>query len=624
MLQRVAKLARDGCRERDFHGARALALRSAGVSDSPVRFGEADLSTCDREPIHIPGSIQPHGVLLIAERHGLGIEQAAGDTRALLGVDAQRVITLSVDNLLDANAMQFVREHLAATSAVIPPLTRLGIGVQGSSVPLDLTLHAIDGTVVLELEPARRMLTSGGDPIAQLRTLLAVLQVTASVDESCSAAAGAMRTATGFDRAMVYRFLPDESGMVVAENARPDLESFLGLHYPASDIPRQARELYRRNWLRTIADVNYVPAPLLPAKNRRTQQAVDMSHCALRSVSPIHVEYLRNMGVSASMSASIVCRDQLWGMLVLHHYSPRHVSADLRIACETFAQIFSLHIEAKMQNAKSMLQLAARQAREDLIGRLAESHDMGTAIAAWDLLRYLSATGAAVFLDGRLHLIGETPATTEIESLIQWLNGINRPLFSSDHLGADFPPATRFPDLASGLVAIGLSRVPRDYVLWFRPEIGRTVRWAGDPSKSVKVGPHGARLTPRGSFAEWLEVTKMQASPWSEVDIEAAESVRVLLLESVFKRVMQTQHEEATRRLAPWRRNWRFACASERSNCGRLPRTSKRRRSANAGRSLAICTTILDKLSRLLGSASQDCAVTREAMSESPPIKSVS
>lgn len=510
-----------------------------------IRFGEADLNTCDREPIHIPGSIQPHGVLLVADRQGLSIEQAAGDTLRLLGVDLERVTDMSVAELFDADSAAFIGERLNTTAPFVAPMTRLGIYTRVASGPLDLTLHARDRTVVLELEPARRTVTSAGDPIAQLKTLLSVLQVMPSVDESCAAAATALRAATGFDRAMVYRFLPDDSGMVVAEDARSDLESFLGLHYPASDIPQQARELYRRNWLRTITDVDYVPAPLTPTINRRTRQAIDMSYCALRSVSPIHIEYLRNMGVSASLSASIVCRDRLWGMLVLHHYSARHVSADLRIACETFAQIFSLHIEAKTQTELSMLRLNARQSREQLIGLLADAEDIGAAIASWDLRQYLDASGAAVFLDGRLHCIGVTPAAPDIEAIITWLNGINRPLFSSAHLAAEYPPAARFPSLASGMVAIGLSRTPRDYVLWFRPEIGRTVRWAGEPAKSVKLGPLGSRLTPRGSFAEWLEVTKMQAAPWSEVELEAAESVRVLMLETVLKNIARVQREQA-------------------------------------------------------------------------------
>jgi light-regulated signal transduction histidine kinase (bacteriophytochrome) len=515
------------------------------VSAETIRFGEVDLTTCDREPIHIPGSIQPHGVLLVVDRRALAIEQVAGDTRLLLGIEPQRVLAQSLASLLDTDGAEFVSAQLDVPARFVAPITRLAVRSRSGSLPLDLTLHALDRTALLELEPARRTLTSAGDPIAQLKTLLAAVQVTASVDASCAAAATALRTATGFDRAMVYRFLPDQSGVIVAEDARAGLESFLGLHYPASDIPQQARELYRRNWLRTIPDIDYVAAPLLPPVNPRTQQPIDMSHCALRSVSPIHTEYLRNMGVSASLSASIVCQDRLWGMLVMHHYSPRHVSADLRIACETFAQMFSLHVEAKMQAETSVLRLEYRRAREDLLGSLTDARDIGAVIAGWDLRHYLGAAGAVVYLEGRQHRIGQAPAVAEIDALVAWLNGINRPLFATAHLAAQYAPAAAFPGLASGLVAVGLSREPRDYVLWFRPEIGRTVRWAGDPSTSVKVGPLGARLTPRGSFAEWLEETKMQSAPWSEVDLEAAEALRVVLLECVLRSVDAARREQA-------------------------------------------------------------------------------
>jgi light-regulated signal transduction histidine kinase (bacteriophytochrome)/two-component sensor histidine kinase len=515
------------------------------MSSETIRFGEVDLTTCDREPIHIPGSIQPHGVLLVTDRRTLSVEQVAGDSKLLLGIEPHHAVQRSVPTLLDSEAEAFVREKLGASARIVAPITRLGVQSRSGSLPLDLTLHAQEQTAILELEPARRTMTSAGDPIAQLKTLLAAVQVTASVDASCATAATALRVATGFDRAMVYRFLPDLSGMIVAEDARPGLESFLGLHYPASDIPRQARELYRRNWLRTITDVNYKPAPLIPPVNPRTGQPIDMSHCTLRSVSPIHVEYLQNMGVSASLSASIVCQDALWGMLVLHHYAPRHVSADLRIACETFAQIFSLHVEAKSQAETSVQRLDARRAREELLDSLTDTRDIGGAIAAWDPRRYLNAAGAVVYLEGRLHLVGETPAAADIDALVHWLNGINRPLFATENLSSQFAPAAKFPGVASGLVAVGLSREPRDYVLWFRPEMGRTVRWAGDPSKSVKVGPLGARLTPRGSFAEWLEETRMQSAPWSEIDLEAAEALRVVLLECVLRSVDLARREQA-------------------------------------------------------------------------------
>jgi light-regulated signal transduction histidine kinase (bacteriophytochrome) len=514
-----------------------------------VKFGEADLSTCDREPIHIPGSIQPHGVLLVMDRSSLRVEQLAGDTRALLGVTPTRVPGLALAAILEQEAADFVTAQLAATSENVPPAMRLNVRSRTAAQPLDLTLHALGRTAFLELEPVRRELLAGNaaasDPIARLKGLLSAVQMTASVAACCAAAATALRAATGFDRAMVYRFLPDESGEVVAEDMREGLESFLGLHYPASDIPRQARELYRRNWLRTIPDINYTAAPLQPALNPRTGQTVDMSHCALRSVSPIHVEYLRNMGVCASMSASIVCQDKLWGMLVLHHYSPHHVSADLRVACETFAQIFSLHVDAKAQAETSARHLLAQAMREELVGQLAGAQDIGAAIAAWKLLPYVGATGAVVHLDGRTHMLGVVPAPAEVAALIAWLSAMNRPLYASEQLSAAYAPAAAFAAIASGLLAVGLSREPRDYVLWFRPEIGRTVRWAGNPAKQMKVDRHGARLTPRGSFAEWLEVTRLHSASWLGVELEAAEALRVVLLENVLKSIDNARRERA-------------------------------------------------------------------------------
>ena len=519
------------------------------MNQATVRFGEADLTTCDREPIHIPGSIQPHGVLLVLDRQTRTIEQVAGDTLTLLGITPDGALGRTIVALLDDEAIAFVESRLAATASRVAPAMRLSVIPRTASAPVDLTLHAMDRTAVLEIEPVRRGFASGSasasDPIATLKGLLSAVQLTASVEECCAAAAVALRAATGFDRAMVYRFLPDESGEVVAEDANAGLESFLGLHYPASDIPKQARELYKRNWLRTIPDIDYRAAPLHPPNNPRTGGTIDMSDCALRSVSPIHLEYLRNMGVCASLSASIVCQDKLWGMLVMHHYSPHYVSADLRVACETFAQIFSLHVDAKEQTETSVQRLHARASREALVGRLSGVSEIGAVIASWDLLPYVGATGAVVHLDGRSHTIGITPGADDVAALIGWLTTMNRPLYATERLAADYPPAANFAAVGSGLLAVGLSREPRDYVLWFRPEIGRTVRWAGDPNKPLKVDRHGARLTPRGSFAEWLEVTKMQALPWSAVNLEAAEALRVVLLESVLKILDLAQRERA-------------------------------------------------------------------------------
>lgn len=515
------------------------------MSTAEVRFGEADLTTCDREPIHIPGSIQPHGVLLVVDRNSRVVEQVAGDIQQLLGRDITRVLAQPLDTLLEEDALGFVKTQLAAQTSFIAPIVRLGVRTNSPATTVDLTLHATDRTAMLEFELSNRTITLAGDPIAQLKTLVAAIQRTSSLDECCAAAAHTMRAATGFDRAMVYQFLPDDSGVVVAESAADGLESFLGLHYPASDIPKQARELYRRNWLRAISTIDYVPAPLYPEANPRTQAPIDMSYCGLRSVSPIHLEYLRNMGVRASLSASIICQDKLWGMLVLHHYSPRYLSADIRVACETFAQILSLHIETRIEARNAQARANTRRILEKLVNDLTDTADIGGTLACDALLAYVQATGAVVYYDGELHPIGDTPAAADILEIVGWLNRVNQPLFDTEHLAEAHPAGARITANASGLLAVGLSRVPRDYVLWFRPEIGRTVRWAGQPTKTTSVDQHGVRLTPRGSFAEWLEVTKQHSAPWTAIDREAAEALRVVFLETVLKAVDLARRERA-------------------------------------------------------------------------------
>jgi light-regulated signal transduction histidine kinase (bacteriophytochrome)/AmiR/NasT family two-component response regulator len=512
--------------------------------EDPVVFGEADLTNCDREPIHIPGSIQPHGVLLVVDRQDLSIEQTAGDTKLLLGVEPGRLIGLGLSTLLDRDTLGFVVAQLDASVERVSPVLRLGVVSRGGGIIQDLTLSAEGRTVLVEFEPARRAPSSVSDPIAHLKVLLSSLSESATVEECCAATAVALRAATGFDRSMVYQFQPDETGMVIAEDLEPGLEPFLGLHYPASDIPQQAREMYKRKWLRAIPDVHYVPASLQPPRNDRAASPIDLSDCGLRSVSPIHLEYLRNMDTAASLVMSIVCDDRLWGLLVLHHRAPRYVAADLRVACETFARVFSLQIEAKALLELSIERIAARGIREAVLSQLSGAADVGEELASRELLRYVNATGVAVIVSGNLRTFGLVPADADITLLRQWLDSVDRPVFSTESLAAAYPPAAEYADRVSGLLAVALTRNSRDYLLWFRAEYETTVRWAGDPSKPVTVGEHGTRLTPRGSFAEWRELKRLHSVPWSEVELEAADALRINLLDVT----QQKHYEESLRR----------------------------------------------------------------------------
>ena len=508
-----------------------------------LRFGQADLSTCDREPIHIPGSIQPHGVLLVIRRDNLAVVQYAGDTCRLLGVGPERMLACTLADLFEdapALAGQLRAPEPGAEPAMLP-----GLQPRHGKRPLNASWHAQGALAVIEVEPAHASGTASADPLAQVKRMLVALRSARDVAACCQAAAAQVRAAIGFSRVMVYQFLNDGSGKVVAEDKAVELDSFFGLHYPASDIPQQARALYRRNVLRLIPDVHYLPAPLQAALGG---VPLDMSHCQLRSISPIHLEYLRNMGVGATLTLSIMIGDELWGLIACHNDSPRHVGPELRLVCELFTQLFSLQLDARIELQASDRHLAYQNMRGALAASLPLAPDIGSELVAGKvtLLDLIPAGGAAVWLDGKLHTLGETPPRAAIAELLTWLNELAQPVVDTFQLGADYAPALPWAGTASGLLAVALSRHPQDYVIWFRPEVVRSVTWAGDPDKPQKAGPLGQRLTPRKSFAAWEAQVRHQSVPWDAVDIEAAHAFRLWLLETVLRQMgLARQEREA-------------------------------------------------------------------------------
>jgi light-regulated signal transduction histidine kinase (bacteriophytochrome) len=304
-----------------------------------------DLTTCDQEPIHIPGAIQPHGCLLALEPGGAAVVQAAGDTSRLIGT--------RIDDLLGRSAVEVlgIDPRTAAyglPSGACDEALHLGsITPPARHDPLDLFAHEQDGRLVLELEPTPPQSPTAAQLLSMVRTASAALATARDLPQLGAAAARVVRTLTGFDRVMVYRFRDDGLGEVVAEDKAPGLPPYLGHRYPAADIPRQARALYLRNLVRLIPDVSYVPAPLVPALCPTTGRPLDMSGCALRSVSPVHVQYLKNMGVAASMSVSIVRDGALWGLIACHHGTPRGVPYALREACKHVGQILAQQVAAR-------------------------------------------------------------------------------------------------------------------------------------------------------------------------------------------------------------------------------------------------------------------------------------
>jgi light-regulated signal transduction histidine kinase (bacteriophytochrome) len=318
---------------------------------------------------------------------------------------------------------------------------------------------------------------------------------------------------------------------------RPGIGSFMGLHYPATDIPAQARELYRRNLLRVITDVEAEPVPILPAVDAEGRP-LDLSLSVLRSVSPIHIEYLKNMGVRASMSISILVEGRLWGLFACHHYSPRALSFERRSVAELFAQMFSMRLESRERQHSVEIERRARQMSDQLLGAVASDENL-LASPEWlrDILTgAIPADGVGVWIDGAYSCVGSTPPPEDFAELVRALNTTAAgQVYATDHIASLLPGAERYASRAAGLLAIPISRKPRDYVVLFRTELVRSVRWGGDPHKPVEYGPNGPRLTPRASFEEWKELVEHRSRPFSPAELKVAETLRGTMIEVVLR-----------------------------------------------------------------------------------------
>jgi len=549
-----------------------------------------DLTSCDREPIHIPASVQPHGALLALDPETFQIVQAGGDTQGILGGPPGSLLGQKLSDVLPQNLTQRVRLLLATEGPIVRPLHALTLESRDGRM-IDALAHESSGLVVLELEPVQEK--SPEDALGLMQTMLQRVQQTTTPQAFCQSMAEEVRRVSGFDRAMVYRFLPDGSGVVEAEARDPAVDSFLGLHYPASDIPRQARALYLKSWIRLIPNARYTAAPILPTVNPRDGQPLDLSYSLIRSVSPIHLEYLHNMGVTASMSLSIILGGRLWGLIACHHRTPRFLTHRLRMACELFAQMASSQLETRVAAEDFEAQLRSKRVHEELVTRMSQEGDLAEGLIRCrpNLLDYIPAEGVGLWFDGRYTQLGQTPNARQVAELVAWLNkNVAEGVYFTDRLPQVYPPAAQFSDVASGIVALSVSKFPRDYVLWFRPEAVRTVTWAGNPAKPVEHGPNGDRLTPRKSFDEWRESVRHHSPPWRNVDVEAAQTLRVSLLEVILKRIDQVAREREEARA----RQEALAIELDR-RLEELKQESQRRAVAETELSLVLRSTVEDQ-----------------------------
>ncbi len=489
-----------------------------------------NLTNCDREPIHIPGFIQPHGCLMVCDGVGSVILQHSANLGEMLGLTSP-VIGERMEAVLGGDVAHTLRNALATSNDPARPALRHALRLASGRV-MDIALHRNGDKVILEFEPAS---TDTDQPLEVARMLISRIRNVSSLDRLVQSATRLMYAMLGYDRVMVYRFEQDGSGKVISEYKRRDLESFRGQYFPAGDIPVQARALYIKNTIRVICDADYQRVPIVPELDEN-DQPLDLSFAHLRSVSPIHCEYLRNMGVGASMSISIVVDGELWGLIACHHYSSKVLSMPQRVAAETFGEFFSLHLSALRQKE---LHETAGQARRSLDRFLQEaSHHRDISLLLRSSLDVFSAMmpcdGVGLWLDGVWSSQGIAPPLEMIGEMADGIGGMTgSKVWSTFQLSQSLPQSDISPDNVCGVLAIPLSQRPRDYLFFFRKEVVQTLDWAGNPDKSYTTGPMGDRLTPRKSFAIWKETVRLQAQPWTDADREIGEAIRSALVEIV-------------------------------------------------------------------------------------------
>lgn len=502
------------------------------VGDAVAANGEL---ACAQEPIHIPGAVQPHGALLALEpTTRLTVVAASRNAAAFLtpSASANDVLGRPVEAVLGCEFAEALRIRLAQGrlpgEAPWQSTQHLGAGVV-----LDVTAHAHADLVIVEIEKATRHDESLAlVAVRQLQGIIADLRGTrGELTALARIVARGVRSITGYERAIVYRFDPDWNGQAIAEDKVEDWQQSLdGLHFPASDIPAQARALYRRSLLRWVPARDASPVALEIVQpgpgSRKPRETIDLSFARLRSLSPIHLQYHRNMGVDGSMSLSILHDDQLWGLIVCHHRGPHYPSSEQRAAAATLTDAFALCIGP----AEHVVTQEARRGDQAILARLlaqiAEAEQVVTALTTGEvtIADLFGATGAAVLYEDRVALLGHTPPESAIQALREWLQhrGAGGHIFSTDSLPRHFPDWADHAGVASGVLAVFLAVDRSDMLLWFRPEQARQVSWGGNPDKNEA----GQTILPRQSFARWIEVRQGFALPWRSWELELAEGLR--------------------------------------------------------------------------------------------------
>ncbi len=493
-------------------------------------MSEPNLDNCENEPIHIPGSVQGHGFLIALDGE-LVVRYCSENIQEFLGIKASTILGKPLHEIesLSSGPQQDLEALVRFANQQDAVVNQNGFSYQLNGQSFNIIIHFHNGFHIIDFEPNISSLSYDLQSLVG-RSLSEILS-DKKMENLLTNAAQQVKKIIGYDRVMVYKFHEDGHGEVVAEAKADSYESWLGLHYPASDIPKQARALYQINLVRLIADVNTTPSALVTNGVDGKAVPLDLTHSTLRAVSPIHIQYLKNMGVQSSFSVSIMDHENLWGLIACHNYSPKFINFKERESAKLVGQVLSSAISFRAQEEDQLQAAEHRQAVETMTRFLLRNIDVEEALTGQDntLKDVVDCTGAALYFENKLHVTGDAPDHEFIGKLIDWLDErtYKDGFYMSHELSKDFPLAAKFKLLASGLLACRLGKDLKEYMLWFRPEVKTLVKWAGNPEKIVEKDEKGmSHISPRNSFNEWLQQVEFTSVPWKRHELEAALSLR--------------------------------------------------------------------------------------------------
>jgi two-component system, chemotaxis family, sensor kinase Cph1 len=494
-----------------------------------------DSTFCGSVPLHQINLIQPYGILMVVEPRHYKIVQVSENISTALDLQPAEVVNTLLEQYITANQLSAFKSTLADRLKLKVPFT-----LSFSGKPYLVVVHEQEGTLILEME-AQSQSTSENSFITvyqQLKYAMAAINDAPDVEDACKVAARQLKELSGYDKVMVYQFDKDWNGTVIAEELEPGMESYLGLTFPASDIPRQARAMYLKNPYRLIPNRDYVPVSLYPVINPITNGFTDLSGCNLRSVPAVHLEYMKNMQIMTSMSCRILKDGQLWGLFSCHHRTPYYLPYEGRALFELLSDIIASRIASLYYKGQTDVYTRLHDIHARLVEQVYNDDNLlkGLLKEETSVLQLLGATGAVMVSDRQMETVGNVPGKPALKDLLLWLQSAeNKGVSQVSSLSAIYEPAREYSSIASGLLIIPIQPQKNEFLLLFRPEVIQEVNWGGNPDDAIRFEKDSIQYHPRNSFSIWQQIVQFTALPWKDTEMTMAGHLRNFILEYIVR-----------------------------------------------------------------------------------------